>query len=112
MSKAVWLRLLAVLLVFGLVAVACGDDDSAGGEGGGASIVRFAFAPDPVWDYLQDTGELAVWEEANNIRIVNTVSWDEFTFFGGGHGELVSMGTHELPLLETESGIKVVACGK
>jgi hypothetical protein len=104
---------LAVLLAVGLMVVACGGDDEADGDQGqGAQIVRFAFAPDPVWDYLNDTGEVAMWEEANNLRIVTSVTWDEMTFFGGGHGEIVSMGTHELPLLEAESGIKVAAFAK
>ena len=70
---------------------------------------RFAFAPDPVWDYLRDTATLAQWEEDSNIRIVTSESWDEFTYFAGGHGDIVSMGTHELPVLEEETGIKVVA---
>lgn len=109
----------ALLLTLAMVAAACGDaggegdDDggSGGGSGGGAEIIRFAFAPDPVWDYLQDTGTLAQWEEDNNLRIVTSTSWDEFTYFAGGHGDIVSMGTHELPVLEAETGIEVVAFG-
>lgn len=82
------------------------------GDSGGADIIRFAFAPDPVWDYLTDTGTLAQWEEDNNLRIVTSTSWDEFTYFAGGHGDIVSMGTHELPVLEAEAGVKVVAFGQ
>ena len=46
------------------------------------------------------------------MRIVTSTSWDEFTYFAGGHGDIVSMGTHELPVLEAETGIKVVAFGQ
>lgn len=83
--------------------------DDGGGEGG---VIRFAFAPDPVWDYLKDTGELAKWEEETGYTIETSESWDEFTYFAGGHGDIVSMGVHELPLLEEEAGVKVVAFGK
>jgi hypothetical protein len=112
-------------LIVALVAAACtprgggtpesdvGGSDAAGeGEGSGRDVIRFAFAPDPVWDYLRDTGELAQWEEDNNLRIVTSESWDEFAYFSGGHGDIVSMGTHELPVLEEETGIKVVAFGQ
>lgn len=106
---------IALVAALSLVAVACGGGDEGGGgagDGGGATIIRFAFAPDPVWDYLRDTATLAQWEEDNNIRIVTSESWDEFTYFAGGHGDIVSMGTHELPVLEAETGLKVVAFGQ
>jgi hypothetical protein len=89
-----------------------GGQQQEGEEGSGREIIRFAFAPDPVYDYLNDTGELARWEEENNLRIVTSQSWDEFAYFAGGHGDIVSMGSHELPVLEEETGIKVVAFGK
>jgi ABC-type nitrate/sulfonate/bicarbonate transport system substrate-binding protein len=125
-----WLALLAVLT---LLLAACGGSDEAGTgseEGGGGtategggddaaaggegerSIIRFAFAPDPVWDYLNDTGELVKWEEEFNNRIVTSSTWDEFTYFAGGHGDIVSIGTQEIPVLEQETGIKAVTFGK
>lgn len=103
----------ALVAALALVGAACGDGGGGGGGGeGGAEIIRFAFAPDPVWDYLRDTATLAQWEEDNNLRIVTSESWDEFTYFAGGHGDIVSMGTHELPVLEEETGLKVVAFGQ
>jgi hypothetical protein len=87
-------------------------DAPAPAEDQPASIIRFAFAPDPVWDYLVDTGTLATWEEANNIRIVTSSTWDEFTYFAGGHGDIVSMGTQEIPVLENETEIETVTFGK
>ena len=113
-------KFIAILGAVAVLAAACGSDDDevasdAGDEtsdSGGASIIRFAFAPDPVWDWLADTGELATWEEANNIRIVTSSTWDEFTYFAGGHGDVVSMGTQEIPVLEQETSIKTVTFGK
>ncbi len=86
---------------------------AAAGEGRAeTSIIRFAFAPDPAWDYLTDTGALAQWEAENNIRIVTSTTWDEFTYFAGGHGDIVSMGTQEIPVLENETAIETVTFGK
>ena len=86
--------------------------EAAAMEPEAASIIRFAFAPDPVWDWLTDTGLLAQWEEENNIRIHTSSTWDEFTYFAGGHGDIVSMGTQEIPVLENETSIKTVTFGK
>ncbi|HEX4980205.1 MAG TPA: hypothetical protein VFV63_00820 [Ilumatobacteraceae bacterium] len=104
---------LVALLALGPVA-ACGDDDDAGGSGddGGRSVIRFAFAPDPVWDYMNDNGIIVEWEEANNARIVTSTTWDEFTYFAGGHGDIVSMATQETPVLESETDIETVTFGK
>jgi hypothetical protein len=117
-------RRIATLLAVAMLVAACAtqpaDDASAsrpvgetsGRQGTGREIIRFAFAPDPVWDYMRDTGVLAQWEEEHNLRIHTSETWDEFAYFAGGHGDIVSMGTYELPVLEQESGIEVVAFGK
>lgn len=118
MRRSRIVKWIAMLGAVAIMATACGSDDEpvvaadGGDGGGGASIIRFAFAPDPVWDWLADTGELATWEEANNIRIVTSSTWDEFTYFAGGHGDVVSMGTQEIPVLESETSIKTVTFGK
>lgn len=108
--------LIALIAILALVVAACGDDTGDGdGDAGGEdtrTVIRFAFAPDPVWDYLNDNGYLVEWEEENNIRIVTSTTWDEFTFFAGGHGDIVSMGTLEVPVLEQETDIKTVTFGK
>lgn len=107
-----------LLLTLALVVAACGSDtggDGEGGEGEGGderTVVRFVFAPDPVWDFMTDTGMLVDWEEEFNIRITTSTTWDEFTAFAGGHADVVSMGTQEIPVLEQETGIKTVTFGK
>jgi hypothetical protein len=99
-----------------LVAAACGDDGGEGSDttagGEERTVIRFAFAPDPVWDYMNDQGMIVDWEEEFNTRVVTSSTWDEFTFFAGGHGDIVSMGTQEIPVLEQETGIKTVTFGK
>ena len=107
-----------LLTLLALVVAACGDDEEGGSDGtqddGGEArtVIRFAFAPDPVWDFLNDNGHLVEWEQEHNIRITTSTTWDEFTFFAGGHGDIVSMGTLEIPVLEQETGIETVTFGK
>ncbi|CKI18079.1 ABC transporter substrate-binding protein [Mycolicibacterium smegmatis] len=90
--------------------VGCGKSGEQ--ESGGPQVIRFAFAPDPVWDLLTDSGTRAKWEQENNIRIETSSTWDEFTYFAGGHGDIVSMSTQEVPVLEQQTGIKTVTFGK
>ena len=75
------------------------------------TVVRFAFSPDPVIDWMNDQGIIPEYEEQYNVRLVTTSSWDEFAFFAGGHGDIVSMATYETPLLEQETGIDTVTFG-
>lgn len=91
------------------------DDDGGGGgdgAGGAREVIRFAFAPDPVWDALLKANRMAPWEEQHNARIETSSTWDEFAFFAGGHGDIVSTATYELPLLEKQTKIKTVTFGK
>ena len=106
------LRLIAVVAAGALLLVSCGGDDEAASGDGERRVIRFAFAPDPVWDYMNDNGMIVEWEEENNVRIVTSSTWDEFTYFAGGHGDIVSMGTQEIPVLESETGIETVSFGK
>ncbi len=118
-SKSRW-RWAVLIALMGLVIAACGGDGAEGdGEGGDTTtpeeartVIRFAFAPDPVWDYMNDTGMIVEWEDEFNTRVVTSSTWDEFTFFAGGHGDIVSIGTQEVPVLEQETEIKTVTFGK
>ena len=97
-----------------LTLAACGGDGAAssGDEDGDGKVIRFAFAPDPVWDLMDDAGVIKEWEEENDVRIETSTTWDEFTYFAGGHGDIVSMSTQETPVLEAETDIKTVTFGK
>ena len=107
-------NVLVVTVLLGLlVAAACGGNSAnEATDARGDRIIRFAFAPDPVIDYLKDTGTLAAFEEEWGVRLEMTSSWDEFAFFAGGHGDIVSMSTLDMPLLEQETGIEAVGFGK
>ncbi len=93
--------------------VACSNDggSSSGGNGGGGTM-RFVFSPDPVWNWLEDQGILAQMQQDSGYTIQRFESEDEFAFFAGGHADIVSTGSYETPVLESESGVQTVTIGK
>ena len=108
-------RVLALLTVFSLVGIACGGGGGGGGGGGDTDeegIIRFTFAPDPVWDYLKDSGIREAMEEKAGVRILEQSTWDEFGIYAGGHADVVSIGSFEVPLLEEETGRPATVFGK
>ena len=92
-------------------AAGCGGGNDQGGDTGEAGIIRFAFAPDPVWDFLKDEGILEEMEAKSGIQIVQLQTDDEFGIFAGGHADIVSTGSYETPLFD-EKGIPTMTVGK
>ncbi|MQA06442.1 MAG: ABC transporter substrate-binding protein [Streptosporangiales bacterium] len=97
----------AALAAAAPVVAACGGGDSSEQE-----RIRFAFAPDPCWDFLKRRNVIAKFEQKYGISIETSSTWDEFAYFAGGHGEIVSTATYELPVLEERTGIETVTFGK
>jgi hypothetical protein len=110
-SHKLQLAVLGSIAALGLAACGGADADS-GGDDGDSQVIRFAFAPDPVWDLMTDAGVIEDWEEENGVTIETSTTWDEFTYFAGGHGDIVSMSTQETPVLEAETDIETVTFGK
>ena len=106
--------LLAALGVGVLLASGCSGpgSDSKSAESGEDGVIRFTFSPDPAWDWIQDQGILEDMEKESGFRILQTVTWDEYGQFAGGHADVVSIGTYELQNLEQETGVKTVTFGK
>jgi hypothetical protein len=100
-----------IVLVLGLVVAACGDDDSSG-AGDDDCVIRFTFAPDPAWDWIVDEGILEEMEAESECRIIQSLTWDEFGMFAGGHADIVSVGSYETPLFESELDIDTVTFAK
>jgi len=104
--------ILAVAAALALVAAACGGggggESGGGGEGG---TIRFVFSPDPVWDWLVDEGILAEMQDEAGITIDQSESDDEFAVFAGGHADVVSTGSYETPILESENEVETVTIG-
>jgi hypothetical protein len=107
-------RLALICSLFALVAVACGGGGDEGGDGGGDGecTMRFVFSPDPVWNWLEDQGILDQMEQESGCHIDRLESEDEFAFFAGGHADIVSTGSYETPVLESETGAETVTIGK
>lgn len=111
-------RLLIALLALSMVVAACGDDaggdgtEGGGGEGGCERVIRFTFAPDPVWDYINDSGIKDEMEQESGICILAQVTWDEFGIYAGGFADIVSVGDFEVPTLDKQAGLKSVVFGK
>jgi len=111
-SRVAWL---AVLAVVGLL-IASGQ---AVGLGGPASsrvardgVIRFTFAPDPIWDYMHDEGIIADFEKDTGVEIETSATWDEFGLFAGGHADVISSASFEVPDLEKQTEQKTVVIGR
>lgn len=89
-----------------------GGSSSGGSSGAAAAPIRFVFAPDPVWNWLETQGIITEMEAASGYHIARNESEDEFAFFAGGHADIVSVGSYETPVLEKETGVKTVTFGK
>ena len=121
------LRALGALLIgAGLVAAACG------GGGGSTTVtadpgapaqdaasqqsepvrIRMALAPDPVWEWLKDSGTVAEWEAARNIRIEDSSPFDQFSAFAGGHVDVVVINALEVPQFVEQSDREPVIVGR
>jgi ABC-type nitrate/sulfonate/bicarbonate transport system substrate-binding protein len=115
-----WTTLLAIAAV--LVLGGCSEERNEGGgqsSGGGDSaaagsdnVIRFTFAPDPVWRWLKDQGIKDEMEQEAKIQILDSSTWDEFGIYAGGHADVVSVGSFEVPELEKQTGVKSVIFGR
>ncbi len=110
------IRLIAVMLTLALVAVACGGDSTSGGDEptdpDALKVIRFAFAPDPVWDYLVDSGIREQMEAEANIAILDSATWNEVGVYAGGNADIMSVGDFEVPTIVQEFGVESVIFGK
>jgi ABC-type nitrate/sulfonate/bicarbonate transport system substrate-binding protein len=106
--------LLAVLATGMLLTTACSGPAESPSNAAATddNVIRFTFSPDPAWDWIQEQGILEEMEKESGYRILQTVTWDEFGQFVGGHADVISIGTYELQNLEQETGIKTVTFGK
>ena len=51
-------------------------------------------------------------EQESGVTIERFESEDEFAFFAGGHADIVSTGSYETPVLESENNVPTVTIGK
>ena len=120
----------AAVLAAALVASSCGGTGGGGTSnvatgttvaGVGATtqpatsaptVIRLALAPDPVWQWLEDSGTRATWEQTHNVRIEVSNAFDQFAAFAGGHADVVLINALDVPKFTEEPGRDPVIIGK
>lgn len=108
-------RLAAAVVAGGLTLTACG-----GARGGAATgevedangAINMVMAPDPVWKWMEDQGIKQEMEEEAGIQVLTSSSWDEFGVYAGGHADVVSAASYEVPELEKQTGEEATIFGK
>ncbi|QNN54571.1 ABC transporter substrate-binding protein [Nocardioides mesophilus] len=108
-------KLAATVLAGGLALSACSPAASGGGDGEAKDAngaVNMVMAPDPVWKWMEDQGIKQEMEEEAGIQILTSSSWDEFGVYAGGHADVVSAASYEVPELEKQTGEKATIFGK
>jgi NMT1/THI5 like len=108
----------AGVVAFGPLLAACGGSTSSTSSSSGSPVkgsttpIKFVFSADPVWNWLEDKGIIKEMEQASGYHIARNETEDEFAFFAGGHADIVSMGSYEVPVLEKETGVRTVTFAK
>ncbi|MYH51784.1 MAG: hypothetical protein F4139_02415 [Gemmatimonadetes bacterium] len=105
-------RALVALVAAAALVAACGGDgggsaavtaspdaleQAAGSQLSEPVRIRLALAPDPIWEWLKDSGTVMQWEAANNIRIEASSPFDQFAAFAGGHADMVVINALTCP---------------
>jgi ABC-type nitrate/sulfonate/bicarbonate transport system substrate-binding protein len=115
-TAAVAPRWLAVLAVGAVMTSACASGGGSSQEAGEAEdaggVVNMVMAPDPVWKWLEDNGIKQEMEEEAGIQILTSSSWDEFGVYAGGHADVISAATYEVPDLAKATGEPATVFGK
>jgi hypothetical protein len=110
---------LRTTIALAAVAVVAVTSACSAGLGGPASsraardgVIRFTFAPDPIWDYMNETGIVDQWQRDTGYAIETSATWDEFGLFAGGHADIISTASFEVPGLEEQTQRETVIIGR
>lgn len=75
-------------------------------------LIRLSLAPDPVWEWLKDSGTVARWEATHNLRIEASNPFDPFSAFVGGHADVVVINALQVPQFAEQSGLEPIIVGQ
>ena len=111
--RAVRRTVLAIVAASSLVAAACGggatapsSDPSGAVEapvaGDGAPVIRFALPTEPLWQWLNDSGALASWQQEHGLRIEASHPFEPFTAFVGGHADIILIDALDIPVFSRD----------
>jgi len=104
--------LAAVAVVAATTACSAGLGGPASSRAARDGVIRFTFAPDPIWDYMNETGIVDEWERESGYSIETSATWDEFGLFAGGHADIISTASFEVPGLEEQTQRETVIIGR
>ncbi|WP_304117034.1 ABC transporter substrate-binding protein [Mycolicibacterium bacteremicum] len=104
--------LASVLIIVATTACSAGLGGPASSRSAQDGVIRFTFAPDPIWDYMHDTGVIEEWERDTGYSIETSATWDEFGLFAGGHADIISSASFEVPALEEQTQRETVIIGR
>ena len=109
-------RSVAAVAAVAVMAVTPGCSAGLGGPASSRAaqdgVIRFTFAPDPIWDYMNETGIVDEWERDSGYAIETSATWDEFGLFAGGHADIISTASFEVPYLEEQTQRETVIIGR
>ena len=74
--------------------------------------IRLALPPDPVWEWLKDSGTVSEWEMSRNIKIEASSPFDQFSAFAGGHADVVVINALEVPQFVEQSDREPIVVGR
>jgi ABC-type nitrate/sulfonate/bicarbonate transport system substrate-binding protein len=98
MGRLRWTAGLALLAVSASACASGGGSGKTAGEAEAANgVVNKVMAPDAVWKWLESEGIKEEMEQEAQIQVLTSSSWDEFGVFAGGHADVVSAATYEVP---------------
>ena len=117
---------LALLLVAALAASACGSvaevpataTDALTGDATDASVppdekvIRLALPPEPLWQWLVDSGTLAAWELEHGARIEASHPFRPFTAIVSGHADIILVDALDVPVFALDFEHQPVIIGK
>lgn len=109
-------RTAAAVMAAGMLAATAACSAGLGGPASSRTaqdgVIRFTFAPDPIWDYMHDTGIVDQWQRDTGYSIETSATWDEFGLFAGGHADIISTASFEVPGLEEQTQRETVIIGR
>lgn len=106
------IALVAVALMGVTTACSAGLGGPASSRSARDGVIRFTFAPDPIWDYMNETGIVEEWQHDTGYEIETSATWDEFGLFAGGHADIISTASFEVPYLEEQTQRETVIIGR
>jgi len=77
-----------------------------------AEVINLAIRPNPLWNWLKDSGTLANWESNWNIRVADNTLSNHFGVFAGGHADIVIMNAMDVADIVRQSERDAVILGK